>query len=154
MHGLPGMGFGKPQMHFVVDAATAAQRYVQGASQGQQRFVEGVQNTSKDPTSLAIAAQQKMLANVTAAITSGKYARGLSRVGKSGWQQATVAKAANYSVGIQAGASKYEAAIGPVLSQIATLQGQLASMPNSTFQDSINRMVAFSTGLHNWAASR
>ena len=154
MHGLPGTTFTKPQLHFVVDAATATQRYVAGAAQGQQRFVEGVQNTSKDPTALAIAQQQKMLTNVTQAITSGKYARGLSRVGKAGWQAATVAKAANYSVGIQAGASKYEAAIGPVLSQISTLQGQLASMPRSTFQDSINRMVAFSTGLHNWAQSR
>lgn len=154
MRGLPGQSFGIPRLHFVVDAATATQRYVQGASQGQQRFVEGVQNTSKDPTALAIAQQSKMLANVTAAITSGRYARGLSRVGKAGWQQATVAKAANYSVGIQAGASKYEAAIGPVLSQIATLQSQLASMPRATFQDSINRMVAFSTGLHNWAESR
>lgn len=154
MLGIPGSTFAKPQFHYVVDAATAAQRYVQGASQGQQRFVEGVQNTSKDPTALAIAQQNKMLANVTAAITSGRYARGLSRVGKAGWQQATVAKAANYSVGIQAGASKYEAAIGPVLSQIATLQGQLQSMPRATFQDSLARMVAFSTGLHNWAQSR
>lgn len=154
MRGLPGSTFALPELHFVVDAATAAQRYVAGASAGQQRFVEGVQNTTKDPTALAIAAQQKMLTNVTTAITSGKYARNLSRVGKAGWQAATVAKAANYSVGIQAGAQKYEQAIGPVLSQIASLQSQVNSMPNASFQDSINRMIAFSTGLHNWAQSR
>ncbi|HVE35379.1 MAG TPA: hypothetical protein VNC18_17570 [Gemmatimonadaceae bacterium] len=154
MRGLPGSSFAAPSIHYIVDAATAAQRYVAGASQGQARFVEGVQNTQKDPTALAIAAQNKMLANVTAAITSGKYARGLSRVGKQGWITATVAKAANYSVGVQAGASKYEQAIGPVLQQIASLQSQINQMPNGSFQDSIARMVAFSTGLHNWAQSR
>lgn len=154
MRGLPGSTFAAPSLHYIVDAATAAQRYVAGASQGQQRFVEGVQNTQKDPTALAIAQQNKMLANVTAAITSGRYARGLSRVGKAGWQAATVAKAANYAVGIQAGAQKYEQAIGPVLSQIASLQSQIASMPNSTIQDAINRSAAFQMGLHNWAASR
>ena len=154
MRGIPGTGFALPELHFVVDAATAAQRYVAGASAGQQRFVEGVQNTSKDPTQLAVAAQQKMLTNVTAAITSGKYARNLSRVGKAGWQQATVAKAANYSVGIQAGASKYEQAIGPVLTQIASLQSQIASMPNNSIEDAIARSAAFQRGLHNWALSR
>lgn len=154
MRGIIGVSLAAPTFHYIVDASTAAQRYVAGASQGQQRFVEGVQNTQKDPTALAVAQQQKMLANVTAAITSGKYARGLNRVGKAGWQQATIAKAANYSVGIQAGAAKYEQAIGPVLAQISSLQSQLASMPRATFQDSLNRMVAFSTGLHNWAESR
>jgi hypothetical protein len=154
MRGLPGQTFGIFTAHHVVDAATATQRWQQGASQGQQRFVEGVQATTKDPTALAIAAQNKMLQNVTAAITSGRYARGLSRVGKTGWQQATVAKAANYAVGINASASKYEAAIGPVLQQIGSLQQQIASMPSATLQDNINRMVAFATGLHNWAQSR
>ena len=76
------------------------------------------------------------------------------RGGKAGWQAATVAKAANYSTGIQASAQKYEAAIGPVLQQIASAQSQIAGMPNATFADSINRMVAFATSLHNWAQSR
>lgn len=154
MRGIPGSTFAAFTAHYVVDAATAAQRWQAGAAQGQQRFVEGVQNTQKDPTALAIAAQNKMLQNVTQAITSGRYARGLSRVGKQGWVSATVAKASNYSTGIQASGSKYEQAVAPVLAQIGQLQGQIANMPNATFQDSINRMVAFSTGLHNWAQNR
>jgi hypothetical protein len=154
MRGMPGTSIGFVQVLYVVDANTAAQRWVQGAAQGQQRFVEGVQNTTKDPMALAAAQQNKLLANFTQAVTSGRYARGLARVGKAGWQAATVAKAANYSVGIAAGAAKYEQSIGPVLAQISSLQGQIAGMPSATFQDSINRMIAFSTGLHNWAQSR
>jgi len=138
----------------VVDAATAAQRWTQGAAQGQQRFIEGVRSTQKDPTALAIAQQNKLLANFTQAVTSGRFARNLAKVGKQGWQAATEAKAANYSTGISASAGKYEAAIGPVLAQIGSLQQQLNSMPKATFADSIARMVAFSTGLHNWAQSR
>lgn len=138
----------------VVSAAEAASRWVGAAAGAQQRYVDGVQGTSKDPTQLAIAAQNKLLANVTQAITSGRFARNLGKVGKSGWQAAVQAKQANYSTGIQASQSKYEAAIGPVLQQISTLQSQVSAMPSATFQDSINRMVAFSTGLHNWAQSR
>jgi hypothetical protein len=154
MRGLPGFVNEYVTLHYVVDASTAASRWVQGAAQGQQRFVEGVQNTTKDPTALAIAQQNKLLANFTQAVTSGRFARNLARVGKQGWQSATVAKAANYGTGINASQAKYEAAIGPVLQQIGTLQGQIASMPRATFQDSLNRMVAFATGLHNWAQSR
>lgn len=154
MRGLPGQTLALPTFHYIVDAQTAAQRYVQGASQGQQRFVEGVQSTSKDPTALAVAAQGKLVANFNAAVQAGKFARGLSRVGKAGWQAATVAKASNYATGIQAGASKYEQAIGPVLSQIATLQSQINAMPNNTIEDSAARARAFMIGLHNWAQSR
>ena len=154
MRGFPGQRDGLVTIHLVVDSATATQRWLAGASQGQQRFVEGVQSTTKDPTQLAQAAAPKLLANFTQAVTSGRWARNLGRVGKAGWQAATVAKAANYSTGIQASAQKYEAAIGPVLQQIASAQSQIAGMPNATFADSINRMVAFATSLHNWAQSR
>lgn len=154
MRGLPGTPFGFAALHRVVDAATATQRWQAGAAQGQQRFVEGVQSTTKDPTALAIAQQPKLLANFTAAITSGRYARNLSKVGKAGWQSATVAKAANYSTGINASADKYQTAIGPVLQQIATLQGTVNAMPRNTIEDSAARARAFMVGLHNWAQSR
>jgi hypothetical protein len=102
----------------------------------------------------AIAAQPKMLANVTASITSGRWARGLSQVGTAGWKSAALAKQQNYAVGIQAGGDKYASAMqtwGPLIDAAAN---QAKQMPNATFQDSLNRMTAFATALHNAKLSR
>lgn len=138
----------------IPSAAEVAQRWVSSAAGAQQRFTDGVQSTQKDPTALAIQQQTKLSTNFAQAVSSGRWARNLGRVGKAGWQQATVAKAANYSTGIQASQGKYEAAIGPVLQIEQSLQSQIASMPKTTLQDSINRMAAWATGLHNWKLSR
>src|SRR5262249_27728488 len=89
------------------DLATTVGRWTTNAGGAQQSFVDGVQRTDKDPTALAIANTQGMLTGVTEAITSGRWARNLAAVGKQGWQRKTVDKAANYGVGIQAGAAAY-----------------------------------------------
>jgi hypothetical protein len=138
----------------IPDAATVADRWAQSAGQAQTRFTEGVQSTTKDPTSLAIGQQAKLVQNFNSAVQNGRWQRGLQKVGKQGWQAATIAKAQNYSVGVNAAKSKYAEAIAPVLAVEAQLQSQIASMPSATIQDSINRATAWMTGLHNWAQSR
>jgi hypothetical protein len=138
----------------IPDAATVAQRWVNSAGAAQTRYTEGVQSTNVDPTALAVAQQQKLLTNFQQAVTNGRWSRALQRVGKAGWQQSTVAKAANYGTGISASQQKYAEAIAPVLAVEAQLQSQIQSMPKATLQDSINRMAAWATGLHNWAQSR
>lgn len=138
----------------IPDAATVAQRWQQSAASAQTRYTEGIASTSVDPTQLAIQAQAKMLQNLTQAVTGGRWARGLQKVGKAGWQAAAQAKANNYSTGIQASGEKYAAAIAPVLAAEAQLQAQIRAMPNVTIQDAIARSAAWQMGLHNWALSR
>ncbi len=138
----------------IPSAAEVAQRWADSAGMAQSRYGEGVQATAKDPTALAIQQQSKLMTNFQQAVSSGRWARNLGRVGKTGWQAATLAKAANYGTGIAASKSKYETAIGPVLQVEASLQQQIASMPKATLADSIARMAAWATGLHNWKLSR
>lgn len=138
----------------IPDAATVADRWVQSAGQAQSRFTDGVQNTQLDPTALAVAQQNKLVSNFQQSVTSGRWARGLQRVGKAGWQSATVAKASNYGTGVNAAKSKYLEAIGPVLQVEAALQSQIRSMPKATIQDSIARSTAWQLGLHTWAQNR
>lgn len=136
------------------DLARAVDRYKSSAAQGASRYAEGIQATNVDVVARAVAAQPKMLANVTAAVTSGRWARGLQQVGTAGWKQAALAKQANYAVGIQAGGDKYAAAMqtwGPLIDSASQ---QVKSMPNATFQDSLNRMTAFATALHNAKLAR
>jgi len=135
----------------IVDAATAAARWQQGAAQGQQRFVEGVRGTQVDVVGLAIAQEGVLVANFGQAVSSGKWRRNLAAVGTQGWKMATEAKAANYGTGVAAAKDKYQARIAPVLAFEAQLQSQIASMPKGTLADSIARMSAWATGLYNRA---
>jgi hypothetical protein len=146
-----------PRVHtlaFIVDAQTAADRWAGSAGVAQQRYTEGIQATTVDPTALAVAQQAKLVSNFTAAVNNGRWARALQRVGGAGWKSAAIAKASNFGTGFSAGRQKYADAIGPVLAFEAQLQQQIDAMPSATIQDSINRMAAWANGLHQWAQSR
>jgi hypothetical protein len=138
----------------MADLATTVSRWQQSAGTAQTRFTEGVQSTQKDPTALAIAAQSKLLAGFNDAVQSGRWQRNLANVGKNGWQQATLAKANNYSTGISAGVSKYQSAMQTWLPIIESAASQVQSMPNNSFADSLARMNAMATALHNAKLSR
>ena len=144
---------GEQQMA-IPSAATVADRWANSAGAAQQRYSDGVQATTKDPTQLAIAQQGKLLSNFGQAVSSGRWARNLAKTGKAGWQAAAVAKAGNYGTGIAASKTKFETAMGPVLAQEASLQSQISSMPSATIADSIARMAAWANGMHNWKLSR
>jgi hypothetical protein len=138
----------------MADLATTVQRWRDSASQGQQRYQEGVQATQVDVVGRAVAAQPKMLANVQQAITSGRWARRLQEKGTAGWKAATIAKASNYATGIAAGADDYQRAMQEWLPIIQSASASVQSMPNTSFQDSLNRMTAFATALHNAKLAR
>lgn len=127
----------------VVDSATAQQRWQAAAGSAQQKFTEGVQTTSKDPTALAAAQSQKMLNGVTQAVTSGYWQRRLADVGKAGWQAATVAKAANYGTGIQASGTKYQQGYQNFWNYATPYLNQVLGMPKNTLADSIARATAW-----------
>jgi hypothetical protein len=138
----------------MADLATTVQRWRDSASQGQQRYQEGVQATQVDVVGRAVAAQPKMLANVQQAITSGRWARRLQEKGTAGWKAATIAKASNYATGIAAGADDYQRAMQEWLPIIQSASASVQSMPNTSFQDSLNRMTAFATALHTAKLAR
>lgn len=134
----------------IKDAGAATAKYTAGASAGQAAYSAGVQATTKDPTALAVAAQAKLQANFLAALQSGRWARNLQAVGAAGWKAAVLAKAANYGVGIAAGATKYQAAYQSMLPQMQSLQAQIDAMPNVTIGDANARSAAWATGMRNW----
>ena len=134
----------------MLDSATAAQRWQSAASTAQTRYTEGVQNTSKDPTSLAAAQAQKMLNGVQQAVTSGRWQRRLAEVGKQGWQSATLAKANNYSTGIAAGGTKYQQGYGAFAAYMQPYQNQINSMPKNSLADSIARATAWIQNAANY----
>ena len=131
------------------DVATAVERWAAGASTGQQRYTEGIQNTTADPAARAIAAKGKLLANFTGAVNSGRWERNLAKAGKAKWQASSIAKAGNWATGISAGRSAYEAAMQTWLPFINSTAAQVQSMPNGSIEDSAARSRAFMVALHN-----
>lgn len=133
----------------MADLATTVARWRDSASAAQQRFVEGVQSSQVDVVGRAVAAQPALLSGFTQSVTSGRWARRLQEVGTAGWKASTVAKAANYSVGISAGVEDYQRAMTTWLPIIQSAAASVQAMPNTSFQDKLNRMTAYATALHN-----
>lgn len=137
------------------DPQTVADKWVQRASAASQDYAQGVAQTDKDPTALAAANGARYIQGVQDAYNSGKWARRLQQVGKSGWQQAVASKGVvNYSTGVNASRDKFAQAIGPVLTAVAAAQAQVRSMPSVTPAQRDARALAFIQYMRNWGANR
>lgn len=121
-----------------------AAKWKQRAAAAQQDYLDGVAQTDKDPTALAIAAGPRLLANFTTAFQNGSWANGLRKAGKQGWQAAVAAKGGtNYSNGVNAAESKVADAFASLLAFEQGVLNTVASMPNVTDTDRENRMLYF-----------
>jgi hypothetical protein len=136
----------------IADAGTVAAKWSQRTQAAAGDYTSGVQNTASDPTALAIAAGQRYIQRVTDAFNSGKWANSLRRVGKAGWQSATLAKAANFATGVAASEQKVANAFTPLLAYEATLQSRIDSMPDVTAADRKARMNAWFDGMSQYQA--
>lgn len=129
----------------IPDAGTVAAKWLSRTQSAQGDYTAGVQNTDKDPTALAIAQGPRYIARVQESFNNGKWANGLRRVGKAGWQAATVAKANNFSTGVGAAEGKVQSAFASLLPFEASLQSRVNQMPNVTLQDRIARATFWIT---------
>jgi hypothetical protein len=130
----------------VKTAAQAASNWTNSAGRATADYTAGVQNTQKDQAALAVAAQARLLANFTSAVTSGLWAAGVQRGGTAYWKAQTQAKSANYGVGFAAGTSNYAAAAQKI---IAAEQNIVASLPaRGDINQNLARANAFALGLH------
>lgn len=133
------------------NAQAVASKWVTRTSAAAQDYAQGVAQTDKDPTALAIAAQARLLQNFQTSVTSGKWANRLRATGKAGWQSAVASKGvANFQNGVSAARDKVAAAAGPLLAFEANLQRQVQGMPNVTDADREARMLAWIRGMRQY----
>ena len=131
------------------DLTTTVANWKNSTGTGQQSYVQGIQATSVDPTQLAIANANAALQNYSQAITSGRWAARLAAAGKAKWQSASVAKAGNWSTGVAAGESAYNAAMQTWLPIIDSVAAQVRTMPSGTLAASQARSNYFMQQLYN-----
>jgi len=136
---------------FIIDAQSYADKWVTRTSAASQDYADGVAQTDKDPTSLAIASQARLLLNFQNAVNSGEWAAALRAVGKAGWQAAVAAKGvANFQNGVSAARDKVVAAAVPLLAFETNLQRQVQGMPNVTDADREARALAWMRGMRQY----
>jgi hypothetical protein len=123
------------------DPGATATKWSQNASAAAGTWAQAVQQTTKDPTALAAAQAQKMLAGVQAAVTSGFWQRRLADVGISGWKAAVQAKQANYGVGVSAAQSRYQAGIAAFWNYMGPTLSQIEANPPQNLQQAIANMT-------------
>lgn len=133
-------------------AQQVAEKWTTRTSAAAADYAAGVANTDKDPTALAIAAGPRLLQNFVNAFNSGKWANGLRKVGKAGWQDAVRKKGEqNFSTGVQAATDTVAEAFAPLLAFESALQTRVHAMSNVTDTDRENRMLAWVRGMRGYS---
>jgi len=132
-----------------ITAQAGAQKWSTRTQAAQQDYVDGVNNTTKDPAALAIAAGPRYLQRVTDAFNSGKWANGLRRSAAS-WKSITAAKASNFSTGVAAAEQKVTDAFTSLYAFEQNLENTIASMPNVTPADRKARMNRWFDGMSGY----
>jgi len=104
----------------------------------------GIDRVTENPCEKAAAKQDKMLTNLTAAVSSGKWAAGLKRVSLPEWKSKARDIGVNrIAAGIDGAKTKVVAFAEQLLPHIDRGQEKIKAMPDVTLDDNINRMTSF-----------
>lgn len=105
----------------------------------------GIDRVTVNPCEQAAAKKDKMLANLTAAVTDGRWERGLKRVTLEEWKKkAKDVGVGRIAAGITAAKDKVIAFADQLLPHIDAGLSKIKTMPDLSLEDNINRMVTFS----------
>jgi len=122
-------------------------RRMKGSVADIQRGIDGV---TESPGEKAAAKSDKMLMNLTAAVTSGKWGNAVAAVPLGDWKAKTKEKVAQRLSGGVDGAMPKRAKFDAYL--VSTLNGvlpEVAAMPDQTIEDSVNRVRRVMEHMHN-----
>jgi hypothetical protein len=131
----------------VKTAQQAAANWSGSSGRATTAYTEGVQNTNKDQAALAVAAEARLLSNFQQSVTSGRWRNGVMAGGTGYWKSQTLAKAANFGVGITAGTNNYTAAAQKIMQAIGTGVGQLP--PRGDINQNLQRSASLALYLHS-----
>lgn len=107
------------------------------------------------PGQAAAAAAPKMLARVTAAIQSGKYAARVSSVSLPDWKNSYIQKGIpRVAQGAQQAQPKMQAFLQEFLPIAAQVSATVDGMPKNTIEDSVARAATAIRAFADWGKNR
>lgn len=123
-----------------VSAAEFQEKHARRLKAAMPDIQRGVERVTTAPGKQAAAKQAKMKANINKAIDSGKWAKKVSAVSVSDWQQKTITKGIpRIASGIDAAADKVTAFASKLLPAVDAAVAKIAGMPDLTLEDNIAR---------------
>ena len=115
----------------------------------------GIDRVTESPTDKAVAKQDKMLTNLTAAVSSGKWAAGLKRVSLEEWKRKARDIGVNrIAAGIDGAKEKVISFAEELLPHIDRQKAKIDAMPDVTLDDNINRMTTFIRGMSEFKRTK
>ena len=131
-------------------AQQAAAKYQASAVGAQATWLAGIQATTVDVMGRAVNAIPAAIQGYTNSLQSGAYARAVAASGGTGnWKTKSEAKAANYGVGINAGLSKFQNAIGAIMADMPGIVNALAPRGPVGSAQNYARSAQVGQALHN-----
>lgn len=110
----------------------------------------GVDAVTENPAEKAILKQDKMLQNLTKAVNDGRWAAGLNNVTLSDWKTKTKEKVGQrLASGVDGAMQKRQKFDQYLVNTMNQVLPQVQSMPDMTFEDSVNRVRAVMEHMHN-----
>ena len=104
----------------------------------------GIDRVTENPCEKALAKQDKMLTNLTAAVNAGKWGAGLKRVSLEDWKKKARDIGVNrIAAGIDGAKEKVTSFAEVLLPHIDRGMEKIKGMPDVTLDDNINRMTSF-----------
>lgn len=110
---------------------------------------KGINAVTESPMEKAVAKQDKMLANVTQAITSGKWAAQTLKTSVADWKTKTAQKVAErLGGGVDAAMDKRRPFDSYLVSTLNAILPAVADAPDMTIEDSVNRVRMVMMHMH------
>lgn len=133
-----------------ISAADISDNWAGKMKSSVSRIQKGIDGVTENPAELAAAQQDKMKTNLNAAIDSGRWAAGLSKVTLADWKGKTKTKVGtNLSSGVDAALPKRRAFDQYLVSTLNGVLPTIKGMPDQTISDSVERVRALMEHMHN-----
>lgn len=131
-----------------VTAQQYAEKWSRNLKGASQDIRNGVNRVTEAPGVKAARKQDKMLAGITEAIQTGKWAHAVASVSLEEWKTATLDKGiGRIAAGVDAALPKQQQMAEQLLAAVDSVVGSIENMPDTTLEDRINRSVAFQRGM-------
>lgn len=128
-----------------------ADKWKRRISASTQDVRAGVERVTESPTEKALAKKDKMVARLMESLQNGKWEAGLRRVSLEDWRRAMLEKGlGRIAQGAEAATDKVAQFASELLPHIDAGKRQIASMPDVTLEDSINRVGTFLRHMHEF----
>ncbi len=113
-------------------------------------YRQGIQKVTEAPGLKAAAQADKMLARITEAIQSGRWAQKVSAVGLQAWKDAALQKGAGrIQQGVTQAIPRVVLMAGNLLAAVDEGTAKLQNMPSTTIEDSIARVEVMMRHMHS-----